>query len=120
MHRVSAMAKYINDVKGKVRLKLVSMVATIRQNVLYLNRALWYVSKMKETMIDTLIDRFQQKRWTNTNADVSRKKLLNNNGDVIKSEALLYQKWCINGKIMWQWMFIMFVADELNANVSYY
>ena len=40
MHRVSVMAKYIHDVKGKVRLKLVSIVATIRQNVLYLIQAL--------------------------------------------------------------------------------
>ena len=71
-------------------------------------------------MIFTLIDIFQQNRWINTNADVSREKLLNNNGDAIKSETVLCPQWCINDKIMWQWMFVMFVADKLNAHGSYY
>ena len=51
------------------------------------------------------------KMLINTNVDASRKKLLNNNRDIIESEVVLCQKWCINGKIMWQGMFVMFIAD---------
>ena len=65
MNRIRIMTKYIYEVKCNVRLKLVSVVTTVRQN---------YVCKVKGTMtyIDCHIS--STKMWINTNVDVSREK----------------------------------------------
>ena len=51
MNRIKVVTKYIHDVQYNARLKLVSIVTTVRQNGPYLVQAIWYVRKAKGTMI---------------------------------------------------------------------